>query len=397
MTAIELFDKVVAEEHTDLLQEAVRRVLHEIMAQEVTARIGAEPYERTEERKAHRNGTRSRVLKTRVGDVELEIPKLREGSYFPSFLTPRRPWEQALVSVIQEAYIQGVSTRKVDRLVEAMGIEQCSKDTVSRICKELDDAGDAFRNRPIDGTYPYLWLDARYEKVRENGRVRSMALLVAYGVNTEGHRSVLGISVDVSESHDAYVEFLRKLRNRGLTGVQLVISDAFEGLKSAIAQVYPEAAWQRCRVHFMRNVLVKVSKSARPMVTAMIRMIFLEQSIDSARLRLRQVADQIQERFPEVSKMLEAAEEDVLAYMNFPASHWSKICSTNPLERLNREIARRTDVVSIFPNRSSLLRLTTAYLQEQDEEWLTERRYMSLGSMSQVSADALPPASVKFA
>lgn len=396
MTAIELFDKILEEDHRDLLKEAVKSVLQEIMASEVTAMLAASPYERTTDRKGYRNGSRSRLFRTRVGDIELEIPKLREGSYFPSFLEPRRPWEQALVSVIQESYLNGVSTRKVDRLVESMGIENCSKDTVSRLCRELDEAGESFRSRPICGSYPYLWLDARYEKVRENGQVRSMALVVAYGVNTEGKRSVLGVDLDISESHESWTSFLKKLKARGLEGVQLVISDAFDGLKTAIAQVYPEASWQRCKVHLLRNILAKIPKSARPMVSAMVRMIFLERSQEMARQRLRQVSDQMRERFPDAARLLEDAEDDVLAFMAFPPSHWSKICSTNPLERLNREIARRTDVASIFPNRSSLLRLVTAYLQEQDEEWLVERRYMSLGSLSEVTDNALPPASGKF-
>lgn len=396
MTAIELFDKVVEEDHGDVLREAVRSVLQEMMSEEVTALIGAAPHERTQDRKGYRNGSRDRIFKTRVGEVDLAIPKLREGSYFPSFLTPRRPWEQALVSVIQESYINGVSTRKVDRLVEAMGIQSCSKDTVSRLCRDLDEAGEAFRNRPIDGTFPYIWLDARYEKVRENGRVRSMALVIAYGVNTEGHRSVLGLDVDISESQESWVSFLKKLKARGLAGVQLVISDAFEGLKAAIAQVFAEATWQRCKVHLLRNILAKVPRSARPMISAMVRMIFLESNQALAKERLRQVADQLRDKFPDAAELLEDAEEDVLAFMSFPVSHWSKLCSTNPLERLNREVARRTDVVSIFPNRASLLRLSTAYLQEQDEEWLTERRYMSLGSLSEVTADALAPVSGKF-
>jgi putative transposase len=397
MTAVEFFDKVVEAEHTDLLREAVCRVLHELMAEEVTERLGAGPRERSEGRTGYRNGTRARLLKTRVGELELAIPKLREGSYLPSFLTPRRPWEQALVSVIQEAYINGVSTRKVDRLVEAMGLSGCSKDTVSRLCRELDEAAEAFRNRPLEGAYPYLWVDARYEKVREGGRVRSVALVIAYGVDQEGHRSVLGVEVDVAESQEGWTSFLQSLKARGLQGVQLVISDAFAGLKAAIRRVFPEASWQRCKVHLLRNVLAKVTKSARPMVVALMRMIFLEQHQEAARARLRQVADQLQERFPEAAALLEEAEDEVLAFMTFPRAHWSKLCSTNPLERQNREIARRTEVVSIFPNRASLLRLATLSLKEQDEEWLTERRYMSLGSLSEVNADIALPVQAKFA
>lgn len=397
MRAVELFDKVLVEEHGDILREAVRAALHEIMAAEVSEQLGAEPYERGESRRGYRNGTRSRVLKTRVGAVDLAVPKLREGSYFPSFLTPRRPWEKALVSVIQQAYINGVSTRKVDRLAEAMGLSGCSKDTVSRLCQELDEAAEAFRHRPLEGGYPYLWLDARYEKVREGGRVRSMALVVAYGVNEQGRRSVLGVEADVAESQECWTEFLRGLKARGLGDVQLVISDAFEGLKAAIARVLPEASWQRCKVHLMRNLLAKVPKSARSMVAALVKMIFLETSQHQAKQRLRQISEQLRERFPEVSDLLEAAEDDVLAYMHFPPAHWSKLCSTNPLERQNREIARRTDVVSIFPNRQALLRLTTAYLQEQDEEWLTERRYMSIGSLSEVNTDIAVPVQPKFA
>lgn len=396
MTAVELFDKVLGEGHPDLLRDAVRQVLQEVMAEEVTQRLGAAPHERTESRTGYRNGTRSRLLKTRVGEVELEIPKLREGSYFPSFLTPRRPWEQALVSIIQEAYINGVSTRKVDRIVEAMGLAGCSKDTVSRLCRELDEAAEAFRHRPLEGHYPYLWLDARDEKVRENGRVRSMALVVAYGVNSEGRRSVLGVEVDIAESQEGWTAFLKQLKARGLQGVQLVISDAFAGLKAAIAQVCPEASWQRCRVHLMRNLLAKVPKSARPLVAASVRMIFLEPSYEQAKPRLRQVADQLRERFPQVAGLLEEAEEEVLAYLRFPRAHWSKLGSTNPLERQNRELARRTEVVGIFPNRQALLRLACACLQEQDEEWLTERRYLSVGSLNAVNEEIALPVNARF-
>lgn len=396
MQALGVFGKVLEEEHVDLVREAVRRALQEVMESEVTEVLGAAPHVRTETRRGYRNGSRARLLKTRVGEVELEIPKLREGTYFPSFLTPRRPWEQALVSVIQEAYVNGVSTRKVDRLVEAMGLQGCSKDTVSRLCQELDEAGEAFRHRPLEGPYPYLWLDARYEKVRENGRVRSMALVVAYGVNGEGQRSVLGVDIDIAESQEAWTGFLKGLRARGLSGVRLVISDASEGLKAAIAQVFPEASWQRCRGHLMRNVLAKLPPSSRPMVLTLVRMIFLEQSYEAAKARLRQVAEQLRARFPAVATLLEEAEEEVLAYMHFPPRHWPKISSTNPLERQNKEIARRTDVVGIFPNRKAVLRLVTPYLQEQDEEWLTERRYLSGVSLSEVSTEVLAPVNPRF-
>jgi putative transposase len=396
MNAVELLRKVAAEEHPDLLREAVRQFFQEVMAQEVTELLGADPHERTESRQGYRNGSRARLLKTRVGEVDLAIPRLREGSYFPSFLSPRRPWEQALVSVIQEAYIKGVSTRKVDRLVEAMGLEGCSKDTVSRLCQELDEATEAFRHRRLEGVYPYLWVDARYEKVREGGRVRSMALVVGYGVTEEGRRSVLGVEVDISESQEGWTKFLQALKARGLAGVQLVISDAFSGLKAAIQRVFPEASWQRCKVHLMRNVLAEVPQSARSMVAALVRMIFLEQSQEAAQARLRQVADQLRSHYSKAATLLEEAEADVLAYLRFPPGHWSKICSTNPLERQNREIARRTDVVSIFPNRAALLRLATACLQEQDEEWLTERRYMSIGSLSEVSEEIALPVNARF-
>jgi putative transposase len=397
MTAVDLLRKMTQEEHPDPLKEAVRMALQEVMAEEVTQRLGAAPHERSDSRTGYRNGTRSRLLKTRVGEVELEIPKLREGSYFPSFLTPRRPWEQALVAVIQEAYVQGVSTRKVDRLVEAMGLTGCSKDTVSRLCQELDEAGERFRNRPLEGRYPYLWLDARYEKVREDGRVRSMALVVAYGVNEEGRRSVLGVAVDTAETQEGWTRFLKGLRARGLTGVQLVISDAFAGFKPAIAQVFPEASWQRCRVHLMRNLLASVHKAARPLVAASVRMVFAEPSYEQAKARLRQVADQLRERFPRAVEVLEEAEEDVLAYLHFPPGHRSKLGTTNPLERQNRELARRTEVVSIFPNAKALLRLASACLQEQDEEWLTERRYLSVGSLNAVNEEIALPVNARFA
>jgi putative transposase len=390
LTQKALLDKVFSEDELDLLREGVRRFLHEVMREEVAQIVGAAAYERTPERATYRNGTRPRELKTRVGSIELEIPKLRQGSYFPSFLTPRRPWERALVSVIQEAYINGVSTRKVDRLVEAMGLGGCSKDTVSRLCRELDEMAAEFRNRPLEGVHPYLWLDARYEKVRENGRVRSMALVTAYAVNEEGYRSVIGVSVDIAESYEGWKEFLKHLRGRGLAGVKLVISDAHEGLKLAIQEVFPEASWQRCRVHLMRNILSSVPKHARSMVSALVRMIFAEQNQEDARIRLREVADKLKERFEKAAQCLEDAEDDVLAFMRFPVAHWSKISSTNPLERVNREIERRTAVVGIFPDRQSLLRLTSCFLQEQNDEWVMERRYMSQGSLSPLYGRALP-------
>jgi len=380
--------------NVDFLKEALNVLVHSLMEAEVTAQIGAERYERNTERTNQRNGYRHREWHTRVGTLDLSIPKLRKGSYFPSLLEPRKRAEKALLSVVQEAYIHGVSTRKVDELVESLGMKGISKSEVSRICKELDDVVIAFKERPLEGQFPYVWLDATFPKVREGGRVRSMALVVAIGVRETGDREVLGFDLGMSEDGSFWLEFLRKLVARGLRGVQLAISDAHEGLRRAIEQVLVGATWQRCRVHFMRNVLSQVPKSSQSMVSSILRTIFAQPSQEAAVMQLRQVAQQLRGKFPKAMDILEQAESDVLAYMAFPREHWRQIHSTNPLERLNREIRRRSDVVGIFPNRESVIRLIGAILIEQQDEWTVARRYFSLESMAKiVNGEQVPLAS----
>lgn len=389
MTVGELVGKILGEGNPDFLKQALLTLVDQIMAAEVDQIVGAGKHERTEERSNHRNGTRARRWDTRVGTLELNIPKLRKGSYFPSFLEPRRRAEQAFVSIIQEAYVHGVSTRKVEDLVQAMGVENLSKSEVSRICEALDEQVDAFRNRELTRRYPYLWLDATHLKVREGGRVTSNAVVVAYALNDDGHREILGIEAGTSENEGFWMEFLRSLVERGLTGVQLVVSDAHVGLQKAIRSVLTGASWQRCTVHFMRNVQAKVPKSAQAMVTAAVRTIFVQPDRESADAQLDRVAETLEARHPEVSRMLWEAKEDILAHFAFPQLHWSKIRSTNLLERLNREIARRADVVGIFPNRKALLRLVGMVLVEQNDEWQAERRYLSLEALALLNLETI--------
>ena len=385
MTAAQLADKLLADEHADVLRESVAWMAAQLMESDVAARIGAELGERTPDRVTHRNGYRPRAWDTRVGDIELAIPKLRQGSYFPSFLKPRRRAEQALVAVVQEAYVNGVSTRKVDRLVEQMGVHM-SKDQVSRLCRGLDEQVTAFRERPLEGRYPYLWLDAKVERVREPGGVRHKALVIAYGVHHSGRREVIGLDVGEAETEAFWREFLRGLRARGLQGVRLCVSDAHQGLKSAIATVLG-CPWQRCTVHFLRDMLGHVAKTQQPMIAAAIRGIFQATSLAEARQRLAEVVDRLQPAAPKVAGLLEAAESELLAFYELPREHWSKLRSTNPLERVNREIGRRTDVVGIFPNDAALLRLAGALLIEQNDEWLIARRYLSQESLELVLVD----------
>lgn len=372
-------------EDPEFLREGVRVLAQGLMELEVAEKVRAERYERSGERTTYRNGYRDRALETRVGRVDLKIPKLREGSYFPSMLEPRRRAEKALVSVVQEAYVHGVSTRKVDELVRALGISGVSKSEVSRLCAELDEKVDAFLNRPLESQYPYIWLDAKYIKVREDDRVINMALVVAVGVNEVGDREVLGIDVGLGEDAAFWTEFLRALVARGLKGVHLVISDAHEGLKQAISTVLHGASWQRCRVHFMRNILSHVPKAMQAMVAALVRTIFVQPDLVAARAQLVKVAESLEKRFPRAAELLRDAQDDILAYMAFPYEHWRQIYSTNPLERLNKEIGRRTDVVGIFPNRKALIRLAGAVLQEQSDEWAAApRRYFSQTSMAKL-------------
>jgi putative transposase len=365
----------------DFLGEALRLFLQELIEAEVSAQIGAGRYERSEERTTQRNGTRRREWDTRVGTLELAIPKLRSGSYFPSWLEPRRRSEQALVSLVAEAYVQGVSTRKVEALVQTLGISGLSKSEVSRMAAVLDTQSQAFRARRLDAAYPYLWLDARYEHVREDDRVQSMAVIVAYGVRADGVREVLGVDVGRSEDVALWRAFLQGLVARGLRGVQLVISDAHSGLKQAIREVFVGASWQRCRVHFLRNVLAVVPKQAQSMVAATVRTIFEQADRAAAQTQLAQVCTALQDRFPRVVALLSAAEEEIFAFYDFPEAHRRQISSTNPLERLNKELKRRSAVVGIFPSRAAVLRLFGAILAEQNDEWLVGRRYFSEASM----------------
>jgi putative transposase len=384
MTLLDLLNKSEQGADPSFLRDGVKLLAQELMDAEVTAMVGAEPHQRTLSRTTYRNGYRDREWDTRVGTVDLQIPKLREGTYFPSLLEPRRRHERALLSVIQEAYIHGVSTRAVDNLAEALGIKSISKDQVSRICKELDAQVHAFRTRRLDGEYPYLFLDATFEKVRENGRVISMAVLIAVGVRSSGEREVVGVDVGPSEDHEFWLQFLRQLASRGLSGVRLVISDSHLGLKQAVAQVFVGATWQRCRVHFMRNALATVPKVAQQMVAATLRTVFAQPDQASAHDTIERICRLFEKRYPQLVKVVQEAEVDVLAFYSFPLEHRRQIWSTNSLERLNKEVSRRCDVVGIFPNRSSLLRLVGAVLEEQHDEWQVGRRYFSTESMNKL-------------
>ena len=371
------------------LREMIGFAAERLMALETEALCNAAPGERSIERLNQRNGYRDRDWQTRAGTVELRIPKLRRGSYFPAFLEPRRMAEKALTAVIQEAYIQGISTRSVDDLVKAMGCEGVSKSQVSRLCGEIDERVNAFLTRPIEGDWPYIWLDATYIKVRRDHRIVSTAVIVAVGVNTDGRREVLGMTTGHSEAEPFWVEFLRSLARRGLRGVKLVISDAHEGLKAAISKVL-SATWQRCRVHFMRNALAYAGKTQKRVVSAWVGTAFAQDDAANAHKQWRNVADQMRPRVPKLAGLLDEAEADVLAYMDFPAAHRAKIHSTNPLERLNGEIKRRADVVGIFPNDEAVVRLIGALLLEQNDEWATQRaRYMTLETIAPLSDNPL--------
>jgi transposase-like protein len=373
----------------DILREMIGFASQRLMEMEVGARTGAEYGHKDPDRLAQRNGYRARDWDTRAGTVELQIPKLRKGSYFPGFLEPRRMAEKALTAVIQEAYIQGISTRSVDDLVKAMGMDGISKSQVSRLCEDIDTRVNTFLNRPLEGDWPYIWIDATYVKTRQSGTIVSVAVIIAVGVNTDGRREVLGMQIGASEAEPFWTEFLRSLTRRGLRGVKLVISDAHEGIKAAVSKVF-SATWQRCRVHFMRNALAHAGKSGRRVVSAFIATAFAQDDAKSASLQWRSVADQLRPKIPKLAALMDSAEHDVLAFMTFPQTHRAKLHSTNPIERLNGEIKRRTNVVGIFPNEAAITRLIGALIMEQSEEWVVQRgRYMSLETLAPLSNDPI--------
>jgi putative transposase len=381
MAIEEVVRKVLVDEHADVLRESVRWLAERLMEVEVSELIGAEHGERRpQDRATHRNGYRPRRWDTRAGEIELQIPKIRQGSYFPSFLAPRKRSEQALLSVVQRAYVCGVSTRRVDQLVESLGL-RVGRSEVSRICAGLDEQVEAFRTRPLEGRYVYLFLDAKVEKVRDGGRVQRKCVVIAHGVHDSGRREIIGLDVGEAETETFWTDFLRELVGRGLVGVQLVISDAHEGLKNAIARVLG-APWQRCTVHFLRDCLGHARRDQHGLLAALIRPIFSADSQGQARDRLSEAVAALEGKLPKVATLLEAAEEDVLAFYGFPVDHWRKLRSTNPLERFNRETGRRTDVVGIFPDDRSLIRLASMLAIEQNDEWLVGRRYLSAASLA---------------
>jgi putative transposase len=399
----ELLDALRAGGDLDVIRQGLTLVLQALIEAEAAQQIGAGRYERTETRTTHRNGTRARLLSTKAGDVELKIPKLREGSFFPALLEPRRRIDRALLAVVMEAYVHGTSTRKVDDLVKALGVEAgISKSEVSRICAELDAEVAAFRSRSLAHTsFPYLFVDATYLKARVDGRVVSRAVVIATGVTADGGREVLGLDVGDSEDGAFWTAFLRSLKARGLQGVQLVISDAHTGLKQAISAVMAGAAWQRCRVHFLRNVLARVPRGSAEMVAAAIRTIFAQPTAAEVIEQVDKVAAMLAPKFPAVAAMLADAREELTAFASFPIAHWRKLWSTNPLERVNKEIKRRTNVVGIFPDDAAVLRLAGAVLIETHDEWqVAERRYLSEGSMALLAPtgdDAARPKEVRRA
>ncbi|WAP69456.1 IS256 family transposase [Jiella pelagia] len=379
----------------DFLRTIAESVMQLLMEADVEGMIGAGRHERTLERATYRNGYRDRSLDTRLGSLQLRIPKLRQGSYFPPFLEPRKLSEKALVAVIQEAWISGVSTRRVDDLVQAMGLSGIGKSTVSKLCKDIDERVGGFLDRPLAGDWPYLWLDATYLKQREGGRIISVAAIIAVAVNTDGKREIVGLHIGPSEAETFWSTFLKSLVRRGLSGVKLVISDAHEGLKAAIRRVF-SASWQRCRVHWMRNALSYVPKAQQSMAAAAMRQAFIQPDRAAASQALRHVADQLRDKCPKLGSFIDDSETDVLAHLDFPSQHRTRIHSTNSLERLNKEVKRRADVVGIFPNESSIIRLIGAVLLEANDEWQTQNRYMQTEPMAELMATATKPETVRL-
>ena len=389
-TTIDIVELLQKHDQSDFLRTIAESVLQLLMEADVDGLIGAGRHERAEHRTTWRNGYRDRSLDTRIGTLNLKVPKLRQGSYFPGFLEARKMSEQALVAVIQEAWIGGVSTRRVDDLVQAMGLNGISKSTVSKLCKDIDERVGEFLNRPLTGKWPYVWLDATYLKQRQGGRIVSVAAIIAVAANTDGRREIIGLGVGPSEAEPFWMDFLRSLRARGLDGVKLVISDAHSGLKSAISKVF-EATWQRCRVHWMRNALAHVSKGQHTVVAAAIRQAFEQPDYKHAVETWRHVATQLRGRWSKLAELMDQSEVDVLAYMSFPRQHRTKLHSTNPIERLNKEVKRRSDVVGIFPNEASIMRLIGAVLFEQNDEWQTQNRYMQVEAFDQIDKEEVDP------
>ena len=380
--------KQVESADKDLLREMVKAMVDLLMGAEADGACGASYRQTSPQRTNQRNGYRERRWDTRVGTIDLEIPRLRKGSYFPDWLLePRRRSERALVAVVTECYVRGVSTRRVDGLVRTLGLEGMGKSQVSELAQELDTMVEEFRNRPLTGgSYPFVWLDAMTQRCREGGRVVNVVTVIATAVNADGRREVLGVDVITSEDGSGWTAFLRRLVERGLSGVELVISDDHQGLKAAIAEELPGSSWQRCRSHFLRNLLTKVPKSAQDLVATLVRSIFAQPGRDEVWAQQERVIEQLRARFPNAAEMLEDAAEDILAFSAFPKATWRQIWSNNPQERLNREIRRRTDVVGIFPNREAIVRLVGAVLAEQNDEWVVTRRYMAADALAQTRA-----------
>jgi putative transposase len=381
MDAMELVRNHLEAAGEDQLREMVKMMAEGLMDAEAQSLCGAPHGVSSPERVNQRNGYRSRRWDTRVGSIALAVPKLRKGSYFPEWLLrARKRSEQALMGVVAECYLQGVSTRKVDAVVQQLGIEGISKSQVSELAQHLDAQVESFRNRRLDAeAYPYVWLDAMYVKSREDGRIANVAMIVATGVNAQGYREILGMDVNTSEDSAGWTAFLRGLVARGLKGVKLVVSDSHEGLKNAIAATLPGASWQRCRTHFMRNLLTRVPKSAQGMVATLVRGIFAQSDEQSTWSAHGNVVQQLEKRFPDAAKLLDQAAGELLAFTAFPKAHWKQIWSNNPQERLNKELRRRSDVVGIFPNRAAIVRLLGAVLAEQHDEWAVTRRYLTIG------------------